>query len=187
MTDYIEIIKPRLDAYRLHHSVCVCECAKKLARLYNCDEEKACTAGILHDIMKNTSNEEQLKYLDKCGVSLSKIEISNPKLYHAISGAYYVKKELKIDDEDIFNAIRFHTTGRENMSLLEKVIYIADFVSDDRDYDGIDEIRQAAFRNLEEAMMIGVKFSIEEIVGRQQTVHPDSINLYNELILEAQK
>lgn len=187
MTNYIEIIKSRLDPYRFHHSLCVADCAKKLAAKYGCNEDKAYTAGILHDIMKNAPPDEQLEFLEKQNVELSPVEKSNSKLYHAISGAYYIKNIIKIDDEDIFNAVRYHTTGRANMSLLEKVIFIADFVSDDRDYNGIEEIRQAAWESLEKAMMIGLDFTIKEIVGRRQTLHPDSINLYNELILEGQK
>ena len=187
MTDYVELIKMRLDSYRFRHSLCVADCAKKLARQYGCDEKKAYTAGILHDVMKNTSPDEQLAFLEEHGVELNGIERSNPKLYHAISGAYYVKDVLNVEDEDIFNAIRFHTTGRAGMSLLEKVIFIADFVSDDRCYNGIDEIRDAAWKSLEKAMMIGLDFTIKEIVGKRQTLHPDSVNLYNELILEGQK
>ena len=185
MDKYIEIIKQRLNPYRFNHSVCVAECAVKLAEIYGADVKKAYVAGDLHDIMKNTPDEEQLDYLKDLDVSLNKTELSNPKLYHAISGAHYIKNELKIDDKEIFDAIRFHTTGRAKMSLLEKVIYVADFISDDRSYNGIDEIRAAAYRSLEEAMMIGLEFSIQEITQKKQTLHPDSVDAYNELILEA--
>lgn len=184
MDKYIEIIKQRLNPYRFNHSVCVAKCAEKLAEIYNADVQKAYVAGILHDIMKNTPDKEQLDYLKKHNVVLTETELSNPKLYHAISGAYYVKNELKIEDREIIDAIRFHTTGRAKMSLLEKVIYVADFISDDRDYNGIGEIRQAAYRSLEEAMMIGLEFSIQEITQKKQTLHPDSVDAYNELILE---
>lgn len=187
MNQYIEIIKSRLDQYRFNHSICVAQCAVKLSEKYGCDPEKAYVAGILHDVMKNTLPDEQLKFLSEHNVTLSSVEKSNPKLYHAISGAYYIKDVLKIDDEDIFNAVRFHTTGRANMSLLEKVIFIADFISDDRCYNGIEEIRSAAWESLEKAMMIGLDFTIKEIVGKKQTLHPDSIDIYNELILEGQK
>ena len=185
--NYINIIKQRLDSYRFNHSICVAECAKKLAAKYGCDEEKAYVAGILHDVMKNTPAEEQLDFFKEHRVELTDVEKSNPKLYHAISGAYFVKDVLKINDAQIFHAIRYHTTGRAGMSLLEKVIFIADFISDDRDYNGIEEIRQAAWESLEKAMMIGLDFTIKEIVGRRQTLHPDSVDLYNELILEGIK
>ena len=187
MNQYIEIIKTRLDSYRFHHSLCVAQCAKKLAGQYGCDPEQAYVSGILHDVMKKTPPDEQLVFLNEHDVVLSPVELSNPKLYHAISGAYYTKDVLNIDDEDVFNAIRYHTTGRANMSQLEKVIFIADFISDDRDYNGIEEIRSAAWESLEKAMMIGLDFTIKEIVGKRQTLHPDSIELYNELILEGIK
>ena len=182
--EYIEVIKQNLDAYRFNHCLCVAECAKKLAEKYGCDAEKAYVAGILHDVTKNDSSEKHLDFFKEHNIKLTVVEMSNHKLFHAISGAYYVKNVLKNDDEDIFNAIRYHTTGRAGMSLLEKVIFIADFISDDRNYNGIDEIRRAAWENLEKAMMIGLDFTIKEIVGRRQTLHPDSVDLYNELILE---
>lgn len=187
MKDYIEIIRQRLDPYRFYHSMCVADCAKKLAKKYGCDEGKAYTAGILHDVMKNTPHDEQLEFLKKLNVKLCDVELANPKLYHAISGAYYVKNELKIDDESIFNAIRYHTTGRAGMSLLEKIIFVADFVSEDRNYNGIDEIRAASEENLEKAMMIGLDFTIKEIVDKKQSLHIDSVKTYNELILEVEK
>ena len=185
--DFINIIKPHLNSDRFHHSICVAECAENLAKLYGGDEEKAFTAGILHDIMKNTSDEKQLEVINQNGIKLNDVELSNPKLYHAISGSVYVRTELNISDEDILNAIRYHTTGRAGMSLLEKIIYVADFVSEDRSYNGIEEIREASLRSLEEAMMIGLEFSIQEITNKKQTLHLDSVSAYNELILRGQK
>lgn len=181
--EYIEIIRKRLNPNRFHHSLCVADEAKKLAEKYGCDAEKAYTSGILHDIMKNTPDAEQLEFLASQNVQLTDIEKSNPKLWHAISGAVYIKNILN-EDEKIVNAVRYHTTGKAGMTTLEKVLYIADYISADRTYDGIEEIREAAYRSLEEAMMIGLQFSICEITERKQVVHPDSINTYNELILE---
>ena len=157
--------------------------AKKLASLYGCDEEKAYTAGLLHDIMKNASEEEQLSVISKAGWQLTDCEKSNDKLWHAIAGAAFMKTELGIEDDDLIEAVRYHTTARKNMSVLEKVIYVADFVSADRNYPEVEEVREAAEQSLEKAMMMGLEFCIREIAKRRQILHPDSVDAYNEIIL----
>ncbi len=103
-----------------------------------------------------------------------------------MAGAVYVKNELGINDEEIINAIRYHTTGRKNMSLLEKVIYIADFISDDRNYNGVERMREKAAVSLESAMEEGLQFSIAELTEKLLPIHPDSIDAYNEIVMKGQ-
>ena len=184
--EFKRVIKERLKEKRYVHSINVAKCAAKLAEIYGCDAQKAYTAGILHDVMKNSDDEEQLDMIEKSGIILSDEEKHNKKLWHAISGEAYMRNVLCVRDEEILDAVRYHTTAKKNMSLLAKVIYIADYISDDRDYPGIDEIRSAAYESLEKAMMIGLEFSIGEIVERRQVLHPDSVDAYNELILKNQ-
>ena len=182
--EFTEIIRKRLNEKRFIHSLNVAECAKKLADIYGGNKEKSFTAGLLHDIMKNADKSEQLQIINEGKIILTEEEKDNPKLWHAIAGAEYMRNKLNVRDEEIIDAVRYHTTGKKNMSLLAKIIYIADYISDDRDYPGIEEIRAAAYESLEKAMMIGLEFSIKEIVGRKQIIHPDSIDAYNELILK---
>ena len=127
--EYREIIKARMSEKRYIHSLNVEKEAVRLAEKYGADVKKAAVAGILHDITKETSFDEQLKIIENSGIILNDIQKSAPKLWHSISGAAYVKDVLGICDEDIFNAIRYHTTARADMSLLEKVIFIADFTA----------------------------------------------------------
>ncbi len=181
--EFKELIKTRLKENRYIHSLNVADSAKDLAKKYGCSEEKAYTAGLLHDVMKNASDEEQLEVIEKAGMSLTPCEMHNKKLWHAVAGTAFMKTVLNIKDEDIINAVRYHTTARENMSVLEKVIYVADFISADRNYPGVDEVRQAAGESLEKAMMIGLEFCIHEIVEKKQILHPDSVNAYNEIII----
>ena len=89
--------------------------------------------------------------------------------------------ELGIDDQEIIDAIRYHTTGRANMTLLDKVIFIADFISADRDYDGVDKMRKLADKNLEEACLEGMAFTISDLAQRKITIAPDTFAGYNEL------
>lgn len=181
--EFKELIKVRLKENRYVHSLNVADSAKYLAGKYGCSEEKAYTAGLLHDVMKNASDEEQLLFIEKAGMSLTPCEKHNKKLWHAVAGTAFMKTDLNIKDEDIINAVRYHTTARENMSVLEKVIYVADFISADRNYPGVDEVRQAAEESLEKAMMIGLEFCIHEIVEKKQILHPDSVDAYNEIII----
>lgn len=181
---YIVLIKGRMGDKRFNHSIEVSKAAVRLARKYGADEEKAQIAGILHDVCKETSKSEQLKIFEKNDIMLSNVELNAFKLWHAISGAAYIKSELEIDDPDIVNAVRYHTTARKGMSLLEKVIYIADYISDDRDYDGVDEMRKAAKENLDDAMTVALQYSICELAEAKKCIHPDTVGAYNEIMLK---
>lgn len=181
--EFKKLIKEKLKENRYIHSLNVADSAKELAHKYGCDEDKAYTAGLLHDVMKNASDFEQLSVIARAGDELTVCEKANKKLWHAVAGTAFLKTELNIKDEDILNAVRYHTTARKNMSVLEKVIYVADFISADRDYPGVEDVRDAAEESLEKAMMIGLEFCIHEIVERKQILHPDSVDAYNEIVI----
>ena len=183
LSEYKEIIRPRLSDYRYLHSVNVAKEAARLAEKYGADPEKARLAGILHDITKETPADQQLKIMEKFDVQLTDIERSAPKLWHAISGAVYIEHELGIKDKDILDAVRYHTTGRAGMSLFEKVLFIADFTSEERDYNGVDKMRRAADISLEKAMLEGVTFTITDLASRHKSIHPDTVSTYNWVIL----
>jgi predicted HD superfamily hydrolase involved in NAD metabolism len=182
--EYKKIIRPFLGDKRYEHSVCVCKSAGALAKKYGADVHKAEIAGILHDIMKDVPPEEQLKMMTRYDIVLSDVERSAQKLWHAMLGAAYLENELQITDRDILNAVRYHTTARENMTLLEKVLFIADFISDDRDYSGVEKMRRAAQISLEEAMVEGITFNILDLAGCYRPIHPDTISAYNQIILK---
>jgi len=127
-----------------------------------------------------------LYIIEDSGIILTCADKASPKLWHSIAGAAYLRDELKITDADIFNAVRYHTTGRAGMSLLEKVIYIADYISADRTYSGIEEMRRLAEINLEDAMLFALEFCINKLVETGKVIHPDSVDCYNELIINRQ-
>ena len=182
MEHYKKILRDRLTEKRYEHSLKVAEKAVYLARKYGADEEKAELAGLLHDITKQTDAQEQLKLLDEAGIKLTEMELANEKLWHAISGAAYLKTVLKIEDKDILNAVRYHTTGRVGMSLLEKIIFLADMISDDRIFDGVDEARDLAEENLEMALCLSAKLSIEWLLAKRAAIAPDTLGLYNKTV-----
>ena len=138
----ITLIRSKLNADRFNHSLNVADSAKELALSYGADADKAYTAGLLHDVMKNASEEEQLGVLSEAGIELMPVERENKKLWHAIAGAAYVKFVMGIDDRDIIRAVRYHTTGRSGMSLLERIVYLADYISADRNYNGVEDMRR---------------------------------------------
>ena len=180
---YTQHIRERLGDYRFKHSVNVSKEAVRLAKLYGCDEEKAELAGLLHDVMKDAGKKEQLDIIEKYGVKLNEVEQQAPKLWHAIAGAVYVKKVLRIRDKDIVNAVRYHTTARAGMTLLEKIVYIADYTSEERDYKGVEKMRKASNVSLEYAMEEALAFGIEARAEEHTAIHTDTFAAYNEIML----
>lgn len=180
--DYQSLIKGRMSEKRFIHSVNMAEAAAALAKRYGADPEKARVAGILHDITKETPREEQLQILGDNAIILDDIQKITPKLWHSITGSVYVKQHLGITDIDILNAIRYHTSGRPNMSLLEKIIFIADFIGAERDYDGVDVMREKAQRSLEEAMEFGLSYTICDLAQRKLPIHRDALEAYNNIV-----
>ena len=181
--EFLKEIKKRLNPDRLYHSLNVADEAKKLAKHYGADEQKAFTAGLLHDILKNTPDSELLQYFERNGIMLTETERASRKTWHAMAGADFLRRELHVTDEDILSAVRWHTTGRAGMTLLDKVLFVADFISADRDYPGVERMREKAYVSLEDAMLEGLQFTINELVENTWPVHEDSIRAYNELVI----
>ncbi|MEY8573429.1 bis(5'-nucleosyl)-tetraphosphatase (symmetrical) YqeK [Oscillospiraceae bacterium 21-37] len=180
--EYEQEAKRRLTEKRFAHSQCVAACGAALAEKYGADPEKARLAGILHDIMKDTGEEEQLKIMEQFGIMLSQAQRHNPKLWHALSGAAYVEYVLGVGDREVVEAIACHTGGKSSMGLLDKVLFVADYISADRDYPGVERMRELAKSSLEEAMVEGIAFTVAEKTGERQTLDPQSICAYNEAL-----
>lgn len=183
--EFLEEIKKHLQPERLYHSINVAEEAKKLALHYGADPEKAYTAGLLHDILKNTPDTELLNFFRENGIILTRTEQVSRKTWHAIAGEAYCRLKLSVTDSEILSAIRWHTTARAGMTLLDKVIFIADFISADRDYDGVERMREKAYLSLESAMLEGLQFTLAELIENGWAVHEDSLAAYNELAVIA--
>ena len=180
--DLERAVRPHLGDKRFHHSQCVAACAQELARRYGADPEKARKAGILHDVMKDTPGEEQLKILADSGIILTDLQKTQPKLWHAMAGAAWVEHTLGLTDPEILGAIRWHTSGRGGMTLLEKVLFVADYISADREYPSVEMMRQAAARSLEETIVRGVAYTLWELTDGCQPLDADSIAAYNEAL-----
>ena len=160
----------------------VAEAAAQLAKKYGADVEKAYIAGILHDITKEESHEAQREYITRNGIGLTELETLNGKVLHQMSGALFCRFELGIDDEDILGAIRYHTTGRRDMTLLEKVVYTADFISAERCYPDVEVMREKARQSLEEAMLYSLRWTIRDLSSKTMLIHPDTLECYNQIL-----
>ena len=160
---------PMLSSERIAHTAGCEHEAVQLAKLWGEDPEKAAVAGILHDSTKNLSYEEQLILCDKYGIILDNAQRENPKLLHAITGAALAKDLFGVSEE-ISQAIRWHTTGKPDMSTLEKIIYLADYIEPTRDFEGVEQLRELAHEDLDKALALGLEMSLEEL--RRQNVEP---------------
>lgn len=179
--EYKSILKANLNEKRYYHSLCVADEALRLAEKYGGNTEKCYLAGLLHDITKNLKDEEHLKIFETFGIILNCVEKNAKKLWHAISGEAYLKNVLGINDSEILDAVRYHTTAKENMSLTAKILYLADFTSADRDYEDVDVIRKLVDNSLEKALIYALKYSITDLVNNSKAVHIDTLNAYNEI------
>lgn len=181
---YKKILKERLNDKRYNHTLCVADEALRLANKYGVDGEKAYLAGLLHDITKNATTQEQLKIFSDFGIILDDISKSSKKLWHAISGAAYVENVLKVKDKDIIDAIRYHTTAKGDMPKLSLILYLADFTSADRDYDDVDIMRQLVDISINSAFIYALKYTICDLIKKGCQIHPDTLNAYNQAIFK---
>ena len=180
--EYDALIRKMLNPSRYKHSRCVMERAVELAEKNGADVIKAKLAGLLPDIMKNVPEKEMLQFIEDSGIILLYADLCAPQLWHAIPGAAYLKEKLGIDDPDVINAVRYHTTGRAGMSKLEKVVYLADLTSADRDYPDVKKARKIADRSLDEGVLYGSEFLIADLVQKERALHPDTLACYDELV-----
>ncbi|MEK4246051.1 bis(5'-nucleosyl)-tetraphosphatase (symmetrical) YqeK [Psychrobacillus sp. FSL K6-2684] len=177
----LEQMKNRMPERRYIHTRGVAETAIQLAGKYGADTEKAEIAGILHDSVKYAEKEWLKSIIISENMDAKLLEFHH-ELWHAPVGSYVAKKEFNIDDEDILNAIKFHTTGRAGMSDLEKIIYISDMIEPSRNFPGVEDLRKIANIDLEEGMLSCVQHSMAFLIKKRQPVFPDSFHCYNDLI-----
>ena len=183
---YIDTIRSLLDDYRYNHSLCVATEAKRLCEKYGGDSEKAYVTGLLHDITKNFSKEEHLKIFESSAIILTELEKDSSKLWHAVSGAEFVRLNFNLDDE-IISAIKYHTTARADMPHFEKIIYLADYTSADRTYPDVDVMRKLVDEDLDLAMHYALKYTISDLVNKSLPIHPSTVEAYNDISLKIKK
>ncbi len=163
-----------LKAKRIAHVLGTEETAVKLAEKYGADVDKARVAALLHDCTKRLTMEEQLALCEKYGIALDELEQRALKLLHAKTGAALAREVFGADDE-ICNAILWHTTGRPDMTRLEKVIYLADFIEPSRSFPGVEALRRTVWQDLDQGLLMGLSMTIEEMEEMGNPVHHNTI------------
>ncbi len=174
------IIAEKLPGRAAHIFGCE-KTAAKLARCWGVDEEKARFAALLHDITKQYSQIEQLNFVQKYGILIDETFNQFPALSHAVTGAAVARAEYGAD-EDVVNAVRYHTTGRPGMTKLEKILYLADYIEPTRNFDGLEETRKLAYQNLDAAVLRSTADCLLYNIRKMRPVHPITISAYNEMV-----
>ena len=169
-----------LDTKRYEHTLGVAYTSAALAMRYGEDIQKAEIAGLLHDCAKCLDNDKRLQICKKNNIEITEAEQHNPFLLHAKVGGYLASSKYKIDDEDIINAICFHTTGRPGMSLLEKIVYIADYIEPGRDHaPNLDEVRRLSFDDLDEALVQILEDILVHLKSSKKEIDPMTQKTYD--------
>ena len=178
-----EELKKDIGVERYNHSLLVMETSVELAEFYNAPIEEAKLAGLLHDCGKFQDKTKILKTIAEFDIILDSIMEKNTALAHCPLGEFIAREKYNIKNENILNAIRYHTTGRENMGLIEKIVFIADLIEPSRKFPGVEEIRKLAYENLNKAIILAVDNNIQFVIKQNHLLHLDTIKARNYLII----
>lgn len=184
ITNYL---KDNISEERFNHSVRVFDKMKEISEIYNIDLRDAMYASLFHDAFKEKSTEFLIRYITKYE-KLSTHEIKIKINLHGIAASLFLYKELGLENKDVYNSIRYHTTGRVGMSDLEMSLYLADLLEDERDFQGIEKIKRKTQVSLEEGMLCALNKSIEFLISSDKSIHLDTIrsrNYFNDMIRKA--
>ena len=173
-------IRPLMTDYRYRHSLGVEKQAVKMARRFGADQRKAALAGILHDVCKDMPKGALLQNILESGI-INGIDFkASPQLIHSYAGALYLQSHMDIHDTEVIEAVRYHTTARAGMSLLETVVYLADLTSEDREYPDVGEMRRLCDTDLRKAMIHALTHTVKELTRKQKPICPDTLGACKE-------
>ncbi|MDA9472401.1 bis(5'-nucleosyl)-tetraphosphatase (symmetrical) YqeK [Enterococcus sp. 5H] len=176
--ELMQEVQMHMSERRFQHVLGVEEMAVALAAKYGASEEKASIAALTHDYAKERPDEEFELIIQRDGYDLDLLNYGNA-IWHGLIGASMVQRELGIDDEEILEAIRLHTTGAKKMSLLDKIIYVADYIEPGRNFPGVKEARELALIDLDEAVAYETKHTLQHLIEQEQQIYPKTIETYN--------
>ncbi|WP_134687179.1 bis(5'-nucleosyl)-tetraphosphatase (symmetrical) YqeK [Brevibacillus migulae] len=174
-------IRAQMNQKRYDHTLGVAASAIELAQRYGADPEQAELAALLHDYCKCWPVEKMREVLVRHDLPQELIE-GDKELWHAFAGAIVIQQELGVTDPAILNAVRYHTTGRKEMTLLEKVICVADYIEPNRSFPGVEEIRERSKHDLDHALAFALGGTITHLIERGKPVYPLTLLAYNDLV-----
>lgn len=180
--ELMEKLKGSMSKRRFEHSQSVCATAVEMAERFGADCDKAWLAGMLHDCAKGMSTAEQITKCGEYGIFLDEITLVCSPVIHAPLGAEIARRIYGVEDKEVLDAIRKHTVGGCNMSLLDKIIYTADMIEPNRSFNGVEELRQVAKNDINQAYLKCIKQSLLFNINENKIIHPSTLDSYNELI-----
>ncbi|MGI6144524.1 MAG: HD domain-containing protein [Clostridia bacterium] len=183
---YVNILKARLSPVRYMHTQNVVETAMKMGEKLGINEEmmeKLWLAALLHDFAKDLSGQELLKIAGAHNLIIYKAEEVQPDLLHGPVGAFLCRRDLQIADEEILRAIHFHTTGHERMTLLEKLVFLADLIEPSRNYAGVDELRKICEDDLDKGLLLAFDSTLQYVLRKKMLIHPLTVQARNAHLL----
>lgn len=180
-SSYIELIKNHMSTYRWTHSLGVAKAAQELAEFWGENPEKAWLAGIFHDYAREIPTDELIKIALEYHLPLLKEDRANPVVLHAPVGAFLIKKELGVNDPEILSAITKHTVGGETLTLLDKIIFLADMIEENRDWPGVEKLREIVYQDIDYTLKEAIEGTMDYLREKGQKIHPLTLVTYNSL------
>jgi len=174
-----EKLKIALTEKRYNHSIGVMQTAVELAHHYGADVHKTAVAALLHDCAKNYSTAEMFELCERFNIKIDETSKASPGLIHGFLGAVIASKYYGVDDPEIYDAIYYHTVGKPDMSLITKIIYIADGIEPGRTYDGVERIRDIVFEDIDKALILQIDYTIHSVINRGALLHTNTIDTRN--------
>ncbi len=170
--------KANMDDKRFQHCERVSKTAKQLARLNNYSENKAALAGFVHDYAKQVPVKEYRKVIETEDFDRDLLNW-NRAIWHGIVGTYFIKRDLKITDPEILQAVRRHTTADIEMTTLDKIVFMADFIEPGRNFPGVDQARKITYKNLNEGVGYQLAHTLEYLIEQRSKIYPRTLEAYN--------
>lgn len=177
------LLRQALKPARYQHSVNTMNEAVALAERYGENRDKAAMAGLLHDCAKDLEDEETLRYCCANGIILNDIERKQVFLMHGEVGAIIAREKYGVEDESILNAIKYHTTGFSEMNLMDKIIFLADYIEPGRTHSEVDNARKLAYEDIDKALICSFDNIIKYVIKQKGLIHPNTIEARNSILI----
>lgn len=182
-----EYLRNVLKESRYKHVMGVVKVAEELAVINKVEVDKCRIAALCHDIAKNMSNKELFHIIEEHKIELTVEEEETPELWHSIVAPIVTKDILGIDDQEILSAVRWHTTGKMNMSTMDKIIYIADMIEPSRNFPKVESIREITYRDLDEGILAGINHTIKYLIDNNAYIDRNTIEARTSILMKMKR
>ncbi len=190
MIDLQKRIRPLMSEYRYNHTLSVVNECSELAKLFGIDERMLVIAAYLHDVTKEIPTAEQLQLCEDIGIAIDECTLNSPNTLHSFSAPALIKRDFPEYAEDtVLSAVRYHTTGRADMTLCEKLLYLADYIEPTRKFEDCKKLREYFYTNtcdiykkLDDTILLSLKYTISDLLEKGEYIHLETLKAYNTLL-----